>query len=412
MTDDLVATARQLAQSGRLPEAAVCYERILAGDPRNAEALGTVARLRHAQWNLDGAIEAFRQLVTVQPLNPAAWHDLGSALFDRGMADESVAAIRVAVRLRPDLAQLHMSLACALISLGQFEEGWRELEWRLAVPEWGLSRGFAQPQWNGSNIHGRSLLIHNEGGMGDAIQFVRYVPLLEKYGAELILECPQELIRLFSQIPGIEQIIARGTSLPGFDFHVPSITIPGIVGTTLQTVPADVPYLHAPQPCIEFFRNRIPWGGSLKVGLVWAGNVKPQDPRSHLLSEFAPLGDIGNVKFYSLQKGPESAQKRPENLPLIDFSSDLNDLADTAGLISLLDLVISVDTSVAHLAGATGKTVWTLVPCRCDPRWLVNRADSPWYPTMRLFRQETPGDWDGVVRKVGQALEAFVAEGK
>ena len=311
MDDHLIETARQSAQDGRLLQAIDCYERILTSDPHNAEALVNLPRLYHATWNLDAAIQAFRRLLAVQPTDPAAWHDLGSALFDRGAADESLAMLRKALELRPDVPQLHTSLAFALIALGKFEEGWKELEWRLVIPEWGLSRGFAQPQWDGSNIRGQKLLIHNEGGLGDAIQFVRYVPLLEKFGATLILECPPPLVRLFSQILGVEQIVAQGQPLPSFDFHIPSIALPRILGTTLQTIPATVPYLQAPKNSVELFRSRISIGGPPKVGLAWAGQAKPQDPRSRSLSAFAPLGLVQNVRFYSLQTGPEAAQERP-----------------------------------------------------------------------------------------------------
>jgi hypothetical protein len=235
--------------------------------------------------------------------------------------------------------------------------------------------------------------VHSEGGLGDAIQMVRYVSMLEKYEAGMILESPPELERLFRGLPGVQEVVVRGKNLPNFDYHIPSMEFPRIFGTTVKSVPARVPYLSAPVTSNGSFKKQVPKEDGLNVGLIWAGSDRPGDPRSRSISVFTPLMAVPNVRFFSLQKGTEAGQLMSFGFHVTDLTPQLSDMADTAALVAELDLVISVDTSVAHLAAAMGKPVWMLAPCRADPRWLVSRTDSPWYPTMRIFRAPRPGDW-------------------
>ncbi len=222
----------------------------------------------------------------------------------------------------------------------------------------------------------------------------------------MILECQAELSRLFEGLPGVDQMVVRGNPLPAFDSRISLFSLPRILGIRLENIPNAVPYLRAPRQDVERWRERIPRDGKRNIGLRWAGSAAEPRNRTREIGVFAPLAGIAGLRFYSLQKGPEGNQPPPEGLELIDHTADLNDFADTAALIENLDLVISVDTSVAHLAGAMGKPVWVLIPYLSDFRWLLNRSDSPWYPTMRLFRQELGGDWESVVAQMAQALRA------
>jgi hypothetical protein len=256
-------------------------------------------------------------------------------------------------------------------------------------------------------------LIYTEQGLGDAIQFIRYIPLVVQRGAKLIVECRKELASLFRNVSGVKQVIKAGEQLPAFDVYCPLLSLPLRFNTTLKTIPADIPYIKADAVLFQKWKNRLSDDNpKLKVGLVWAG--RPTFKLSHLkecpLRMFSPLAQIKDITFYSLQKGngSEQAKNPPEGMNLIDYTDEIQDFSDTAALIENLDLVISVDTSVAHLAGAMGKPVWTLLPFSPDWRWMLKREDSPWYPTMRLFRQPSHGDWKPVIERVKKELALAV----
>lgn len=271
------------------------------------------------------------------------------------------------------------------------------------------ARPFSQPLWDGSSLEGKTILLHGEQGLGDQIQFIRYVPLVAQYQGRIVVECSPPLVRLFTSVAGIYQLIARGEDLPTFDVHAPLMSLPRILGTTLETVPAQIPYLY-PTASISL-RLETPPSTSLKVGIVWAGSpfFKGNYKRFCPLSYFLNLLNVPNIAFYSLQKEPqvEELTKLSPPLPIQDLGTQMNDFADTAFVLQQLDLVISVDTAVAHLAGALGKPVWLVLSFSPDWRWMLKREDSPWYPTMRLFRQSQFGDWQGVFEQVEQALHEF-----
>jgi len=301
-----------------------------------------------------------------------------------------------------------------LLVRGDFLQGWEEYEWRwktkdAAFPE----RNFAQPQWDGSPLEGRTLLLHAEQGLGDAIQFIRYLPLVAQNGGNIVLECQPELQRLFQRMAPDLPVLAMGQALPAFDVHCPLMSLSRVFSTDLGNIPQTVPYLHADAAEAALWGERLAGlGSSLKVALVWAGNPtnKNDRKRSLKLASLAPLAEVPGVRFISLQKGDATAEARtlPAGVALIDVAEDLKDFADTAALLANLDLVISVDTAVVHLAGAMGRPVWTLLPFAPDWRWLLGRADSPWYPTMRLFRQPAIGDWDAVIAEVREQLQLLV----
>jgi hypothetical protein len=297
-----------------------------------------------------------------------------------------------------------------LLQQGRLLEGWEEYEWRWQLKEFPTpKRPFQYEQsdrrrWRGEDLAGRTILLHAEQGVGDTIQFLRYVPLVAARGGKVILEIQRELRRLVQNIPGAQQVIIAGDELPDFQLHCPLMSLPLAFGTTLETIPADIPYLHADPGDVEKWRERLGDQSRMRIGLAWAGNPahKKNAERSIDASLLAPLASVANVQYHSLLAMP--LPKLPAGLIVTDHSNELHDFADTAALIANLDLVIAVDTAVAHLAGAMGKKVWTMVSYFPDWRWMDDREDSPWYPTLRLFRQKAPGDWASVIARVARAL--------
>jgi hypothetical protein len=313
----------------------------------------------------------------------------------------------------PNDASSRLHLAFLLLLRGRFEEGWIEYEARWASEEAeSQRRPLPHPRWQGEEIGDEILFIHAEQGLGDTLQFCRYLPEIART-RRVILEVPEQLFRLFQGFGGVEQVVCAGTVPPEFDRHSPLLSLPYIAQTNLDTIPADIPYLSADTEATAIWRGRLAALPGLKVGLVWAGGTKMQRDyeRSIPLERFARLAGLEGVSFVSLQKGDAAAATPPAGLELHGWTDELTDFADTAALVEALDLVISVDTATLHLAGALGKPVWLLNRFIPDWRWLLNREDSPWYPTLRQFRQTKPGDWDDVMMRVRAALEAWV-EGK
>ena len=399
-----------LKELGELDSAVDELRHAIELDPNSAEAHNNLGVALAAKDLPDQAVECYLRAIQLNPRYGDAFTNLGNALFTSGDYDRAVAACRRGVSMAPDSPHAHWNLAVALLRTGNFEAGWPEHEWRLKTKLKFPQRPFPQPQWLGEPIEGRTILLHAEQGFGDAIQYVRYVRLVAERGARVILECHPELRRLFDRFPGTEQVISRGEPLPDFECHSPLASLPFACRTRLQTIPADVPYL-LPEP-----ERERSWSAKLgprrrpRVGVVWAGNpTHPNDGvRSIALSRLAPLA-AANVEFHSLQKGPAVSQiaSAPDALRPIDHHHGLTDYVDTAALISCLDLVIAVDTSVAHLCGALGVNTWVLLPFVADCRWLVARNDSPWYPTMRLFRQTKRGRWDEAINAMAEALVAW-----
>ncbi len=326
-----------------------------------------------------------------------------------GNAQGAVACLRRAVALDPQNAEMHLALGYALLENADFETGWSEYEWRWRLPIRPPMRAFAAPLWDGRPLKSSEmLLLHSEQGFGDAIQFVRYARVLLQRGQRVIVECQRELLRLFgSSLDGIP-VYARSDPLPAFAAHCPMLSLPHRLGTTLETVPANVPYL-MPEP-----RSRANWRARLdslqrgpKVGLVWAGS--PTRSSDHLrslnLRELQPLLAVQGIHWVSLQLGSTEPPPAPATL-WHDFTAEIGDFADTAALVANLDLVIAADTAVAHLAGALAVPTWLLLPSVEVWRWMRNRSDSPWYPTLKLFRQTDPGDWQPVIKAVADALRS------
>lgn len=401
-----------LLQGGMIDEAMTAYCKAIELKPGSPAGHLNKGGLLQECGRLEEAAGCFRKALACDPQSAMAYINLGNVLKDDRQTAEALQCYQKALDIEPDNAYAHWNLALALLLTGNFPEGWKEYEWRRKTGDIRKQRAFRQPQWKGEALQDRTILLHAEQGLGDTIQFIRYVPLVAAQGAQVVVECHKELVSLVGNVEGVQRAVARGERLPEFDMQCPLLTLPLVLGTTTETIPARVPYI-APDPSLlDNWGEKVRHDGSpLKVGLVWAGKMEHRHLRyrSCSLETLAPLGRLPGVSFYSLQKGEAAAQAKtpPEGMRLLDYTDDISDFSDTAALTAHLDLVLSIDTSVAHLAGAMGKEVWTLLPYELDWRWMIDREDSPWYPTMRLFRQPCHGDWQSVVDRVKVELESL-----
>jgi len=399
---------RAYAQKGRRDDAIACYRRAVECDSNFPEALCNLggALVEAEAW--DDAIASLQQALTLRPAYATAFCSLGVAWRGKGDFGQAARCYRQAIALSPDSAFAHWNLATLLLMLGQFEEGWKEFEWRLRGSFFtSPRRPFTAPRWDGSPAPGETILIHAEQGFGDAIQFMRYVPLVQQraQAARVVVECPRELTRLLGHNDGwTAEVVARdgwdGGALPPFDRHLHMLSLPWVL-RCFEPLPMRAAYLRADDELRAAWRERLPAG--FRVGLAWAGTATHTDDarRSLEVGKLTPLLRVAGVVFISLQV--KSSAQAPG---VCDWTEHIRDFADTAALIAELDLVIAVDTAVVHLAGALGRPVWTLLAALPDWRWGLEREDTPWYPTMRLFRQQTAGDWDEVMARVAVELEA------
>jgi tetratricopeptide (TPR) repeat protein len=407
-----------LRKQGRLDEAIVEFRQAVALEPGSAGAHSNLGGALRDQGRLDEAIASFQHAVALKPDHHEGHLNLGNSLNDQGSPDEAAESFARALALQPDDADAHFGAALVRLVQGDLERGFAEYEWRWRCPSFaGGQRALpAGAMWNGGPLDGRTILLHAEQGLGDTLQFARYAPLVATRGGRVVLEVQPELLPLLRGLPGVEQLVARGERLPSFEVHAPLLSLPHLLGTRLATIPAEVPYVRADPTSTAAWAKYLSAGDAgagLRVGLVWAGNQdhKRDSSRSVPLAVLAQLGAVPGVRPLALQKGPAAAQAEtwPAGLQLINLGPLLADFGDTASVIENLDLVISVDTSVAHLSGALARPVWVLLPFVSDWRWLREREDSPWYPTARLFRQPAPGDWDSVVARVADALRELAA---
>ncbi|HEY4744740.1 MAG TPA: tetratricopeptide repeat-containing glycosyltransferase family protein, partial [Desulfuromonadaceae bacterium] len=397
----------RLKEQGDLGAAERCFRSIVEyapdlPDPRHS--LGVVLQL---QERLAEAIEQYRAAIALDPCFVKAHYNLATALWRSGSCREAIAFTRRTLILDPSHGEAHWLLGMLLLLTGDFRQGWEEYDWRWKVERFNTRKqDFGLPQWDGSPLAGRTLLVSMEQGRGDMIQFIRYAPLVAAAGGRVVVCAVRELVPLLAAMDGVSQAVDREGPLPAFDVHIPVLDLPRVFGTTVETIPSQVPYLRPDPVKVARWRGLLPAHGQLRIGLVWAGQEKPDPFRSIPLRAHIPLLSHPQVEVYSLQigRGVEEMAGLPAECTIIDRTDRIADFADTAALIANLDLVISIDTAVAHLAGALGKPVWTLLPFVPDWRWLLERDDCPWYPTMRLFRQTSPGDWGGVVDRVMDEL--------
>jgi Flp pilus assembly protein TadD len=395
-----------LKQAGRFDQAIAAFDKSIQLQPNLAEPHCNLGVAQADSGLLQEASISLRRAIELNPNYAKAHINLGVVLCNLGQRKQAIIACERAIELEPDLEQAHCNFAQILLTQGDFERGWSEHEHRWKANPRIRPIPLSQPRWNGEPLNGRTILIHAEQGFGDAIHFIRYVPLIAAHGGKVILECQPELVQLFRQVTGVEKIIPAGQPLPPFDLHCPLMSLRLVMTTTLQSIPATVPYLFA-----EKWKKPLT-NTALNVGLAWAGRPTHSNDqnRSMKLADFQRLGKIPGITFHTLQKGSAASEalSPPAGMTLIDHSAELHDFTDTAGLICELDLVISVDTSIAHLAGALGKPIWVLLPFVPDWRWMRDRSDSPWYPTMRLFRQSRWGSWDEPLSQIAQSLISSV----
>ena len=401
-----------LQEIGQSDDSIPYYEKAIELNPTCALAYINLGTALQEKGQLDEAVNYYEKAIKFNSTSAMAYTNLGHVFEEKTEVDKSITYYQKAIQIDANLVYAHWNLSFAFLLSGKFEQGWEKYEWRWKLKD-DVHRNFSQSLWDGSDIKGRTILLYTEQGLGDMIQFIRYAPLVAQRTGKVIVECQKELRSLFQGVEGIHQVITRGEQSPNFDVQCPLLTLPLIFNTALESIPANVPYICVDFKLVEAWRSKINLCNSkLKIGLVWAGRPthKRDRYRSCPLSEFAPLSSLNNIIFYSLQKGEASKQARdaPDGMEFIDYTEELNDFSDTAAFIENLDLLISVDTSVAHLAGALGKPVWTLIPFTPDWRWMLNREDSPWYPSMRLFRQPALGDWNSVIKKVlAQIIHKF-----
>ncbi|HJO74212.1 MAG TPA: tetratricopeptide repeat protein [Rhodospirillales bacterium] len=398
---------------GKLEASAACYQRSLALNPNNGGSYTNLGNVLRALGRLDVAAASHRRAVELTPESADSHYNLGLALRDLGDTDEALQCFAKTLELTPDHPGSHWDRSLALLQKGDLKGGFEEYEWRWKQTS-NPPRGFQQPEWDGAELKGKTILLHQEQGFGDMIQFARYIPMVKERGGTIIVEAQPQLSRLFSTIDGVGQVVNRGSDLPKFDVYAPMMSLARIFGTTLDTVPAAVPYLKPPDQHAQQLPATM--SKKLKVGIAWAGRPthKNDANRSCSFSHFTELMGLADITFYSLQIGPSVGDIAAQGCEafVTELGSKMNDFADTAAVVQQLDLVITVDTAVAHLAGALGKPVWVAAPYPGDWRWMLEREDSPWYPTLRLFRQPAPGDWKTVFENLRRSLTELAATTK
>jgi Flp pilus assembly protein TadD len=436
---------------GRYDEAVGSYRRALALRPEFPEALNNLGNTLTQQTRLDEAIDVLRQALRCRPGYTSAYHNLGIVFaqqerladaeeafrnvvrldpnfaealnglaaiqFKQGKFADALASYDVALRLKPSLPDARKNRGIARLLLGDFAQGCRDFEARFQCADLSLP-ALRQPAWDGAPLDGRTILLRAEQGLGDTLQFIRYAPLVKRAGGTVVVECQRPLLPLLAGFAGVDRWVPRGAALPPFDVHAPLMSLPGLLGTTLETIPAAIPYLFADPQLVERWRVELGANPAFKVGIVWKGSSshRADHVRSARLRDFEPLARVPGVQLFSLQKGEGTEQLAALSgrFPVVDLGSRLDETTapflETAAVMQLLDLVVTVDTSTGHLAGALGVPYWLALPFVPDWRWLLEREDSPWYPTARLFRQTARGDWAGVFERMATALARLAAE--
>jgi tetratricopeptide (TPR) repeat protein len=404
-----------LKGANRLPAAIAHLRRAIAYAPNEAALHSNLGNMLWMNVAFDEAMQEFRRAIELDPNRPEVYHNLGLLYFSLGEYTEAIASYDRALAMQPDNKLIAWDRSLALLASGDLARGFAAYEVRLDLEDRSMGfdptlravRSIPLPLWQGEGLAGKTLYSYAEQGLGDTVQFARFLTLAARRGARVIFDCQPELLRLLANLPGLAELRPAGSPLPAADFHAPLMGLPHRLGITFDTLPNDVPYL-VPPPMIVGPRLTRPPGTRLAVGIVWAGRPAHTNDhnRSMTLEYLLALADIPGVALYGLQVGPRAADIRALSAQGLvhDLSPEIRDFADTARLILQLDRIVTIDSAVAHLAGALARPTFVLVPFTPDWRWLRGREDSPWYPTLRLFRQETPRDWAGVVRRVRAAL--------
>jgi tetratricopeptide (TPR) repeat protein len=406
---NLLGTA--LLMQRKYEDAVISLRRALALKSEFSEAHTHLGAALSMQGQLDEAVTCFQRALDLKPDCSEAHNNLGAVLERQERLDDAVSSFNRALELRPDFVEARIGRALALLLMGRFKEGWPEYEWRLKRK--GVEEPVLQkPRWTGTTVPGARILLRCEQGFGDTLQFIRYAELVKQRCGAVIVECQPALARLLASCPGVDGVFAAGTPRPEFDFHIPLLSLPGVFGTSLENIPAKVPYLWPCADMVEKRKAELGEAGTFKIGIAWqGGNDYEKDRcRSIPLAQFAGIARMHGVRTYSLQMGAgrEQLTDLGGQSPIVDLGDRLGDFHDTAAFVRNFDLVITCDSAPAHLAGSLGVPVWVALSFGPDWRWLLDRTDSPWYPTARLFRQTRPGDWDRVFRTMESELAKLV----
>ncbi len=404
-------------KQGRYDDAIKSYRNALQIKPGYAEAFNNLGVVLKAKGMVDDAISSFKSAVHINPEHVDAHYNLGNMLWGSGRHNEAIGCYDRALKFDTDHIEARWNRALLLLMTGNYEQGWQDYEVRFArktPPE----RLFAQPRWDGSDLSGRRILVYSEQGFGDTFQFVRLLPMVKARGGKVIFECQKELSSVLSLCDGIDEIIDQNDSGKpdiSFDTHIPLLSLPGVLGVRLENLPSKVPYVFVNAELIDKWRERLRVHKGYKVGIVWGGNpdYRYNSGRSCDLKTFGLVGQLPGTTLFSLQKGGSelAAVNQPDEFSIANLNAEPNNFSDTAALIMNLDLVISVDTAVVHLAGALGKPVWLILVHASDWRYLLKRTDSPWYPTMRIFRCPKSGDRTVVMRQMVEELRGILENG-
>ncbi len=382
-----------------------CYDKAIELNKAYAEAYYNRAAALKDLQRVDDAIASYDKAIALKAGFAEAYYNRGNLFRERRLPETAIENYDKAIALNPDLPGVHLNLGMCFLQLGRLTAGWEKYEWRRdEMP----ARNFAQPLWLGTpSLQGKTILLHSEQGLGDTLQFCRYVPQVHALGARVVLEVQAPLMGLMTSLKGVSHVVARGAELPPSDFHCPLLSLPLVCGTTLDTVPSANGYLATPAGKVGGWKDRLGPKAAPRVGLVWSGNAghKNDSSRSIALAtliKFLPSG----LDYVSLQKEVREADRSVlQHADIAHFGEEIRDFSDTAALCELMDVIVSVDTSVAHLAGALGKPVWILLPFNPDWRWLLERADTPWYGSASLYRQESMGDWSALLDQLGTDLK-------
>lgn len=399
-----------LIDLGRFDEAIECFDNAIAAAPNRAEIYNNLAAAFDEKGEYDTALAKYQQALALLPDCPESYYGLGNLARKQGKIDEAVECYSRAIALRPGYAEAHWNMAFLLLLKGDLISGWRESEWRWRRKHMKM-HSFTGPAWDGDGLTGKTILLHCEQGLGDSIQFIRYAALVKQRGGTVLLVCPPALEKLFTGVAGVDRIVMDAKDVPKYDVQAPLMSLPGIFSTMVETIPAAKSYLKADQGRVEFWRKKLADLTGLKVGIVWRGNPQHLNDRNRSMKpeQFAAFTDLPGTSIVNLQKDarPDEIAALGASKSFVNAGPELGDFSDTAALVSCLDLVISVDTSVCHLAGALGVPVWVLVAHEPDWRWLLGRADTPWYPSMRLYRQPKAGDWESIAAVVKTDLQSL-----
>ncbi len=405
--------ANVLRSVGKLDNAISHYRTAATLNPSFAAAFNNLADALIDRDELNEAIGCLERALQIQPNYAEAQFNLGIALQEKGSLDKAAACYRNAIQIQPDFAEAHTNLGLVHLLSGNFAEGWQEYEWRWRTRQLAPPKIEGQ-RWNGESLAGRTILLHAEQGLGDTIQFVRYAAQIKHFGATVLIGCQRPLTNLVVTGSGIDHVVPEGEELPNFDYYAALGSLPRIMGTSMTTIPKQVPYLFANDSLKNQWSMRLRAIGGFRIGINWRGRPGsgPFRQRDIPLQMISSIASLAGVCLISLQQGEGTSELDECPFPVVRLSGDVDQrngaFMDTAAVMKCLDLVITSDTAIAHLAGSLGVPVWVGIPFAPDWRWLLGRQDSPWYPTMRLFRQDARGDWMSVFEQIKIALEELV----